>query len=118
MKTILVVDDDKSLRRLYQAELEAEGYAIMIAEDGQQAMQIVNSREPDLVVMDIRMAGMDGLETMGRILHEHGSVPVILNTAYSCYQDDFNTWAAEGYIIKSANLEPLKGKIREILREP
>jgi two-component system, response regulator, stage 0 sporulation protein F len=118
MKTILVVDDDKSLRRLYKSELEAEGYGIMLAADGSQAMDLVNRGMPDLVVMDIRMPGMDGLETMGRLLHEHGGVPVILHTAYSCYQDDFLAWAADGYVIKSADLEPLKEKIRDVLSQP
>ena len=117
MKTILVVDDDKSVRRLYKAELEAEGYGIMLAADGHQAMDLVNSRMPDLVVMDIRMPGTDGLETMGRLLREHGDVPIILHTAYSCYQDDFLAWAAEGYVIKSADLEALKEKIRDVLHE-
>jgi DNA-binding response OmpR family regulator len=115
MKTILVVDDDKNLRRLYKAELEAEGYKVRLAENGRQAMDLVAEKTPDLVIMDIRMPDMDGLEAMVRVLREHKSVPVILNTAYSCYQDNFLVWAAEGYIIKSADLQPLKNKIREVL---
>ena len=115
MRTILVVDDDKSLRRLYKAELEAEGYRIRLAANGRQAINAVEEETPDLVIMDIRMPEMDGLESMARVLREHKSVPLILNTAYSCYQDNFLTWAAEGYIIKSADLQPLKEKIREVL---
>lgn len=115
MKTILVVDDDRSQRRLYQAELEAEGYRILLAEDGSQVAEIVNHQTPDLVVMDIRMPEMDGLAAMVKVLGEHGRVPIILNTAYSCYQDNFMTWAAEGYVIKSADLQPLKDKIRQVL---
>ncbi len=115
MKTILVVDDDKSLRRLYKAELEAEGYRVLLAETGKQAIDKVNESVPDLVIMDIRMPEMDGLESMARILHDQRGVPVILNTAYSCYQDNFLTWAADGYIIKSADLQALKDKIRKVL---
>ena len=115
MKTILVVDDDKNLRRLYKAELEAEGYRIQLAENGRQAIDAVAEETPDLVIMDIRMPDIDGLEAMVRVLREHKSVPIILNTAYSCYQDNFLAWAAEGYIIKSADLQPLKNKIREVL---
>ncbi len=116
MKTILVVDDDKNLRRLYQEELEAEGYRIALATNGRQALDLISREKPDLIVMDIRMPEMDGLEAMVRILREHGQMPVILNTAYSSYQDNFLTWAADGYLIKSSELEPLKAKIKEIFQ--
>ncbi len=115
MKTILVVDDDKNLRRLYKDELEAEGYRVALAENGREALEIVSREIPSLVLMDIRMPEMDGLEAMARLLKKHGRVPILLNSAYSSYQDNFLTWAAEGYLIKSSDLEPLKRKIRDIL---
>ncbi len=115
MRTILVVDDDGNLRRLYKAELEAEGYRVRLAGNGHQAITSALEEPPDLVVMDIRMPEMDGLEAMARVLREHRRVPVILNTAYSCYQDNFLTWAADGYVIKSADLQQLKDKIHEVL---
>jgi len=115
MHTILVVDDDKSLRRLYQAELESEGYRVALAGNGNEASAYVAREKPDVIVMDIRMPERDGLDAMAQILLDHGRIPIILNTAYSSYQDDFFTWAADAYIIKSADLEPLKRKIREIL---
>jgi DNA-binding response OmpR family regulator len=117
MKTILIVDDDKNLRRLYQAELEADGYETMVAENGRQATEMMARKIPDVVVLDIRMPEMDGLEAMARMLGENRRVPIILNTAYSCYQENFLAWAADGYMIKSADLEPLKTKIREVLRQ-
>jgi CheY-like chemotaxis protein len=116
MKTILVVDDDRNLRRLYKNELEAEGYRVTLAANGREALTLVASELPDLVVMDIRMPELDGLEAMAHILREHGGVPVLLNTAYASYQDSFLTWAAEGYLIKSSDLEPLKRRIREVLQ--
>jgi len=116
MKTILIVDDDKNLRRLYKKELETEGYRITLAANGNEALATVSAELPDLVVMDIRMPELDGLEAMARILREHGRVPILLNTAYANYQDSFLTWAAEGYLIKSSDLQPLKKKIREILQ--
>jgi len=116
MKTILVVDDDKNLRRLYKAELEAEGYRVLLAENGHRACELIPTEHIDIVVMDIRMPEMDGLEAMGRILREQQNMPVILNTAYSSYLENFSSWAAEGYLIKSADMGPLKEKIRETLR--
>jgi CheY-like chemotaxis protein len=115
MNTILVVDDDRSLRRLYQAEFESEGYRVLLAGNGNEASAWVARETPDVIVMDIRMPEKDGLDAMAQILLDHGRIPIILNTAYSSYQDDFFTWAADAYIIKSADLEPLKCKIREIL---
>jgi two-component system, response regulator, stage 0 sporulation protein F len=115
MKTILVADDDRNLRRLYKAELEAEGYRIMLAENGLQATDIIERENPDLVVMDIRMPEVDGLEAMAKILKKNRRVPIILNSAYSYFQDDFLTWAADAYIMKSADLQLLKEKIREVL---
>ncbi len=115
MKVILVVDDDRNLRRLYKAELEAEGFRVLLAENGRESVEVMSAETPDLIVMDIRMPEMDGLDAMARVLREHQRIPVILNTAYSCYQDNFLTWAADGYVIKSADLQPLKDKIREVL---
>jgi len=115
MKTILVADDDKNLRRLYKTELEAEGYRIMLAENGLQATDIIERENPDVVVMDIRMPEVNGLEAMAKILKKNRRVPIILNSAYSYFQDDFLTWAADAYIMKSADLQPLKEKIREVL---
>ena len=115
MKNILIVDDDKNLRRLYKVELEAEGYKVRVAQNGKDAVEAVAAETPDLVVMDIRMPDMDGLDAMARVLRKQKQVPIILNSAYSCYQDNFLAWAAEAYIIKSADLQPLKDKIREVL---
>ena len=116
MSTILVVDDDKNLRKLYRAELEAEGYRVILAENGRQALKVAASESPDLIVMDLRMPEMDGLEAMARLLQDRCSLPIILNSAYSYFQENFLAWAAEDYVIKSADLHPLKEKIRAALR--
>jgi len=113
--TVLIVDDDRNLRRLYKAELDSAGYRTLLAADGRQASEIAAAEAPDVVVMDIRMPEMDGLEAMGRILRERAGTRVILNTAYSCYQDDFVAWAADAYLVKSSDVEILKEKIREVL---
>ncbi|MBZ5499033.1 MAG: response regulator [Acidobacteriia bacterium] len=115
MNTILIVEDDRNLLRLYQAEMETEGYRVLLAKNGNEATECVARETPDLIIMDIRMPDKDGLDAMAEILRNHGKIPIILNSAYSSYQDDFLTWAADAYVIKSADLEPLKIKIREIL---
>lgn len=112
---ILVADDEPNLRLLYKSELEADGYEVVIAKDGKEAVEKASSDDVDLVVLDIRMPGMDGVEALGRILDKRRTLPVILNTAYSAEKDNFMTWSADAYVIKSADVDVLKAKIREVL---
>jgi DNA-binding NarL/FixJ family response regulator len=70
---------------------------------------------PDLVILDIRMAGMDGVEALQRILDRDNTIPVILNTAYSSYRENFMTWAADAYITKSSDVSELVQTTRELL---
>ena len=114
---ILIADDEPNLRLLYQSELEAEGYEVIIAQDGKEAIAKVERERPDLVVLDIRMPGMDGVEALGRILDRERTMPVILNTAYSSEQENFMTWSADAYVIKSADVAVLKSKIEEVLAQ-
>ena len=115
MTTILLVEDDKYQRLLYEQELRFEGYEIVTAADGKEALEKVQELPPDIVVMDISLPTMDGIEAMGRILSMNKEIPVIINTAYSNYKDSFMSWAADAYIVKSSDLSELKEKIKEVL---
>ena len=117
MATLMVVEDDKNQRLLYEQELTEEGYDVILVEGGREALEKLEKATPDLVILDILMPGMDGIETLGKILGRERSIPVILNTAYSSYKDNFMTWSAEAYVVKSSDLTELKDKIREILEE-
>ena len=117
MATLMVVEDDKNQRLLYEQELTEEGYDVILVEGGREALEKLEKVTPDLVILDISMPGMDGIETLGKILGRERSIPVILNTAYSSYKDNFMTWSAEAYVVKSSDLTELKDKIREILEE-
>lgn len=115
MTTILLVEDDKNQCLLYEQELRLEGYKTLTATDGKEALEIVRRQEPDIIIMDINIPKMDGIETMGRILSKHKQTPIIINTAHSNYKDNFMSWAADAYIVKSSDLSELKEKIKEIL---
>lgn len=115
MKTILLVEDDKNQLLLYKQELSLEGYNIITAQDGQEAVKKVKEHTPDLIVMDINIPKMSGIESIGKILSEHKKIPIIINTAYSSYKDDFMSWSADAYIIKSSDLKELKDKIKELI---
>lgn len=114
MKTILVVEDDKNQLLLYEQELSSEGYNIITAKDGCEAVIKVKDHTPDLIVLDINMPKMNGIEAMRNILSKH-KIPIIINTAYSSYKDNFMAWSADAYIIKSSDLRELKNKIKELI---
>jgi CheY-like chemotaxis protein len=115
MTTVLVADDELSIRKLYQRELADEGYSLVFASNAQEAIQKAKEATPDLVIMDISMPGMDGIEAMGRMLDDRNELPVVINTAYSTYKDSFLSWPAEAYVTKSSDLTELKDTVRKIL---
>src|SRR5512143_2687060 len=98
MSKILVVEDEKSLRLLYKQDLEQDGHSVITAGTAIEGLEALESESPDLVVLDIRMPGMDGLECMGRILDRNPRIPIVLNTAYSSYRDNFLSWSADAYV--------------------
>ena len=114
-KRLLVADDEKNLRLLYQTELEHEGYHVTVASDAQEVLEILKTAQFDLIILDILMPGMNGIELMEKLLAKDRRQKVILNTAYSVYKDNFMTWAADAYVVKSADLTELKMRIHEVL---
>lgn len=112
---VLVVDDDTNLCQLYKEDLEEEGFVVLVSSDPVEAIRDLEKDHPDVVVMDIWNPKMDGIEAMGRMLAQRSDLPVILNTAYSSYKDDFRTWPAAAYVVKSADLSELKRAIRAAL---
>jgi DNA-binding response OmpR family regulator len=116
MAKLLVVDDDKNLRLLYEQELTDEGHEVTLAGSGPEALEYLRTARPDLIILDISMPGMDGIEALGKILAKDKSMPVILNTAYSTYKDNFMTWSADAYVVKSGDLTELKAKIKDVLK--
>jgi two-component system, response regulator, stage 0 sporulation protein F len=115
MKRILVVDDEDPIRDYLKEELMEEGYEVLMAASAPEALKIIEKENLDLVILDIRMPGMTGVEALPRILGLKENLPVILNTAYSQYQQDFMAWAANAYVIESFDLTELKEKIKELL---
>lgn len=115
MSKVLIVDDEPHLRLLYETELRRAGYETMTASNAAQGLEFVETMKPDLVILDIRMAGMDGIEALQRIIERDNSIPVILNTAFSSYKDNYLTWAADAYVTKSSDVAELVGAVHEVL---
>jgi len=112
---ILVVDDEEHIRLLYREELVEAGYEVETAKDAKDAEKKIAQFHPDLMTLDIRMPGIDGIEFLRRFRETDKTTPVILCTAYSDYKQDFRVWASEAYIVKSSNLEPLLDSIKDVL---
>lgn len=117
MYKILIVDDEQNLRLLYEREFEKEGYEVILAASGEEALMKFQEASPHLVILDIKMPGLDGVETMSKMLSIDNKAPVILNTAYASFQDNFTTWAADAYVVKSSDMGELRNRVREILAE-
>ena len=117
MKLVLLVEDEANQRLLYSQELEDEGYEVALAADGMEALEKLKARRPDVVVLDISMPNMDGIETLGNVLSQDNTIPVILHTAYSSYKANFMTWSADAYVVKSSDLTELKDRIRQAITE-
>ncbi|MEJ2683858.1 MAG: response regulator [Candidatus Sulfobium sp.] len=111
---ILIVDDDQNILRLYKEELEEEGYTIVTASNGQEAMEQFDKENPDLVTLDILLPDVDGIKLLRQMKEKRPRMPVIMSTAYD-YRDDFAVWASEAYIVKSADLTELKATIKKLI---
>ena len=117
MKKILVGEDDESQRILYHDEFVEAGYEVILAANGKEALKRLDKSKPDLIILDIVMPVMDGMEALARSIRKYRDVPIILNTAYSIYRDDFMSWGADAYIVKSSDLGELKARVKEFLAE-
>ncbi|MBN2327341.1 MAG: response regulator [Candidatus Omnitrophica bacterium] len=116
MKKILIIEDETHLRQLYQTEFTEEGYEVVLAKNGFEGISLCKRENPDLVVVDIRMPGMDGLDTISHILEHDRSRPVIIHSAYPHYQDNFMSWNADAFVVKSGDLSILKEKVNAFLQ--
>jgi two-component system, response regulator, stage 0 sporulation protein F len=115
--SILIVEDNQSLRSLYSEELRDEGYRTMLAASGKEALEILKTHKPDLIILDIVMPVMDGMEALGLIVSRHLKIPVILYSSYPHYKEEFISWAADAYLTKSSDLTELKTVVKSLLKK-
>jgi len=116
MSKILIVDDEPAVRKLYDKDFSDNGYHVMLAGSGNEALtKVGEDKKIDLVILDIKMEEKDGLEVLDVLRKNNKSLPVILNSAYSTYKNDFTSWLADAYLVKSHDLTELKDKVQELL---
>ena len=116
-KKILLVEDEEGLRLLYGEELKGEGYEVIVARNGKEALRQLEADSPDLIILDIVMPVMDGMETLGLIMGRERKVPIVIHTSYPGYREDFMSWAADAYVAKSSDLRELKETVRDLLKK-
>jgi len=116
-KKILVVDDEENIRDLFKSELTDEGYDVVTAGSGEEGLAYFEREVPDLVTLDIKMPGIGGIAALRAIREKHPVVPIIMLTAYPEFKADFDVWAADAYVVKSADLSGLIEKVRFLLKE-
>jgi DNA-binding response OmpR family regulator len=115
-KKILVIDDEENIRLLYQEELKDKGYEVILASNGQEGLEKFDNCNPDLITLDIRMVGLDGLDILKLIREKSRDIPVILCTAYEEYKQDLRSWSSDAYVVKSSDINELLTTIKEILK--
>jgi two-component system alkaline phosphatase synthesis response regulator PhoP len=117
MPTVLVVDDEPKIAQLARDYLEHAGYAVLLAGDGISAVQLANARQPDLVVLDLGLPGIDGLEVMRRI-RATGATPIVLLTARDTELDKLLglELGADDYVTKPFSPRELVARVRAVLR--
>ena len=115
MATILVIEDERTLRMLYEEELSEMGYQVKLAKNGREALKEIESEPPDLIITDMMMPVMHGLETIEEKQSKHPTIPVIINSAFADFGRDNRSWSAEEYVVKSADLTHLKNAVRRAL---
>ncbi len=117
MAHLLIIDDEGDIRHLYAAEMEDEGHSVVTCGNRNDAMEQLRHQVFDLVILDIQLDQESGLELLQEIARERENIPVILCTAYSSYKEDFSSWLADAYVVKSSNLGELKNEVRRILAQ-
>jgi two-component system KDP operon response regulator KdpE len=115
--TILVVDDEPQIRRVMRTTLSAQGYTIVEARDGQEALEKLRIDRPDLVLLDVNMPVMDGLETC-REMRRSSDVAIIMLTVRSSEQDKVRALdaGADDYVVKPFGIQELLARVRAVLR--
>lgn len=115
--TVLAADDDPQLLRLMTRNLQLEGYEVLAASDGQQALELIESNSPDLVLLDVMMPKMDGFTVCYRV-REFSAVPIIIVTARGQDQDKVRglDLGADDYLTKPFSVDELLARVRAVLR--
>ncbi len=119
MKTILATDGNENIRLLLETELTLEGYEVILTEGGLKALRKIKKETPDLVILDLKMPDINGLEVLRTIRKENKELPIIICTAYEKMKNDYTIWSGRvaAFFTKPLDLDYLKDIIYELFYE-
>ena len=119
-RTVLVVEDDASIALGLRINLEGEGYRVLIAEDGERGLELARGEGPDLIVLDVMLPKMNGLEVLQALRSEGRHMPIIILSARTGEMDKVTglELGAEDYVAKPFSLAELLARVRAALRRP
>ena len=115
MARILLVEDEANLRLLYRNELETAGYEVSDVGTGTDALKVLEYEKIDAVVLDLRLPDVYGLQLLDDMLSRRRHLPVIINTAYDQFRENFHCWGAEAFVVKSSDLSELKHALARVI---
>jgi DNA-binding response OmpR family regulator len=118
MQRVLVIDDDRAVTSVLKRGLSYEGFAVDTADSGAEGLAVARERPPDLVILDIMMPGLDGLEVLQRLRLADGQLPILLLTAKDAPADQVRglEQGADDYVVKPFSFEVLLARVRALLR--
>jgi len=111
---LLVVDWDRTYQRIVARELGAEGYRVILVRNGREAISLFRTERPDAVILSLKMPEMDGIETMYKIMAIRRDIPIIINSAYTQFRENYLCWAADAFVEKSTDLTDLKETLNRL----
>ncbi len=118
-KRVLIVDDHPNIITLYKYMLEKENFQVLVANDGDQALRVAEDGNPDIVLLDIMMPGISGLDVLHALKRSNPSLPIILHSANPSAKEDFDSVIADAFLEKgTTSPKQVLEKIRELLAQP
>ena len=117
-KTILIIDDEPDLVKLLEARLKKKEYEVLVAYDGESGLKLANDSSPNLIILDINMPKMNGLEFYNKMCNEqgHSKVPIVVLTARGELKDLFHEIKAEAFISKPFEIDQLLKEVETIIK--
>lgn len=115
MAHLLLVDDERDLRTLYAEELGDEGHEVKTAASRAEALELLDHFSFDLLILDIQLDKESGLDLLQQLAGQKLDLPVILCSSFGCYRDDFTSWLADSYVVKSSDSSDLIREVRQVL---
>lgn len=115
---LLLVEEQPHLRFLYRMEFELDGYRVWEAASAGEALEVLAQRKIDGVVTELSLPDMNGLLLINEVLSTHRHLPIIINTAYPRFRDDFHCWGADAFLTKNSDLTALKNAVVHYVGPP